>query len=373
MEGLRIERLGERGERGYRNPVLADVLYGCGAMDKRGSGLADARRWTRQAGGEATFAPTSDGEGFVASLTARDLDPDPVTGTADPGEIEHFMSNALPVAINSDVYVTPSPVTSRREIHDAHPNATVPAFAFAPGRLATFSAPTADGSPFAAHVVGESEIHTAAALADCVEGGRLVTQLLNSAVLSWARSRGLCSDASSRRLWFPRSENGALEVTYRARVREATRTVTKPNVSSATGAVRYWDHEALRFSFRRFGDAWVLQLVPTVVFTTDGYSTLLRGPKVGPLATRRMAHDFNPQVQNDLYFWRWVFTDRESDARLANAVELLATFVARDVIDAPPATGGLAGDYDAPADDIGDEVAEIIAEQEHALLLDDDK
>jgi hypothetical protein len=149
--------------------------------------------------------------------------------------------------------------------------------------------------------------------------------------------------------------------------------VTKPNVSSATGAVRYWDHEALRFSFRRFGDAWVLQLVPTVVFTTDGYSTLLRGPKVGPLATRRMAHDYNPQVQNDLYFWRWVFTHGESDARLADAVELLATFVARDVIDAPPATGGLAGDYDAPADDIGDEVAEIIAEQEHALLLDDDE
>ena len=373
VAGLRIELLGERGERAYRNPVLADVLYGCGAMDKRGSGLADARRWTKQAGGDATFGPTTDGDGFVASLTARDLDPDPITGTADPGEIEHFMSNALPVAVNGSVYVAPSAITSRREIYDAHPNVAVPAFAFTPGQLATFSAPSADGSLFAAHVVGEPAIHDAKALVSSVEGQRLLTQLLNSAVLTWAKRRELCSDASSRRLWFPRSDDGALEVTYRGRVREATRTVTKPNVSPATGVVRYWEHEALRFAFRRLGDAWVLQLVPTIVFTTDGRSTLLRGPKVGPLATRRMAHDYNPQVQNDLYFWRWVFANGASSVCLTDSVQLQATFAARDVIDAPPATGGLAGDDDAPADDIADEVAQIIAEQEHALLTDDDE
>lgn len=361
VPGLRLDLLGERGERAYRNPVLADVLYGCGAMDKRGSGLSDVRRWTRQSGGEATFGETAQGDAFVASVTTRDLDPDPVTGTADPGEIEHFVSNALPVAIEGEIHVAPSEVASRGEVYDAHPDTDVPAFAFSSGRLLTFEAPVG-GSVFADHVLGGARVQTADEFTDGDDRERLLVQLLNSVVLSWARSRGLFSDAGGRRLWFPRSEDGALEVTYRARVREATRTVTKPNVSKATGKVRYWEHEALRFAFRRFGSEWVLHVVPTIVFTTDGYGTLLRGPKVGPLATRRMARDYNPQVQNDLFFWRWVLTGGEAEAWLDDAVKLTGTFVARDVVDAPHATGGLGADDEEPVDDVADEVAEIAAD-----------
>jgi hypothetical protein len=296
----------------------------------------------------------------VASLVARDLDPDPVTRTADPGEIEHFVSNALPVAVEGAVYVTRSPVTSRREVYDAHPDDAVPAFAFDRGSLLTFADPASRGGILAGHVFGTTVAKPAVELAQTPEDERLLVQLLNSVVFSWARRRGLYSDAGGRRLWFPRSNDGACEVTYRARVREATRTVTKANISRATGEVRYWEHEAIRFSFRRFENEWVLHIVPTIVFTTDGYGTLLKGPKVSPLATRRMARDYNPQVQNDLFFWRWVFVGDDDEAKLDDAVVVRSTFLARDVVDAPAATGGLGAEDDQESeDDVAEEVAEL--------------
>jgi hypothetical protein len=365
VPGLRVELLGERGQRAYRNPVLADLLYGCGAMDKRGSGLADVRRWTRQLGGEATFTPSDEDAEFRVQITARDLEPDPVTGTADPGEVEHFLSNALPVVIAGPIYARPSLVSARREIYDAHPGEPVPPFAFGPLGLLTLVPSDQEGSVFADHVEGEQRLYGSSELASTADGERLLVGLLNSVILTWARRNELCRDPRSRRLWFRRSDDGAREITYRARVREATRTVTKPKVSAATGKIRYWEHEALRFAFRSFGDSWVLQLVPTIVFTTDGHDDLLRGPKVGPLATRRMARDYNPQVQNDLFFWRWVLTSGEPVGHLDDAVHLQASFIAGDVIDAPHATGGLGADEDENpfVDDVAEEVAELASSQ----------
>jgi len=63
-------------------------------------------------------------------------------------------------------------------------------------------------------------------------------------------------------------------------------------------------------------------------------------------------------------------TGGENEARLDDAVRLSATFLARDVVDAPRATGGLGSDDDQePVDDIADEVAEVAADhhREHAL------
>jgi hypothetical protein len=145
-------------------------------------------------------------------------------------------------------------------------------------------------------------------------------------------------------------------------------------VSRTTEKVRYWEHEALRFSFRRFGRDWGMQLVPTVVFTKDGYADLLRGPKVGPLATRRMARDFNPQVQNDLYFWRWVLARGEPVSHLHEAIQVEANFIAGVMIDAPPATAGLHSDDDPDfVDDIADEVAELASDRAAGSELDESR
>jgi predicted HTH transcriptional regulator len=50
-------RNGRRGIKGYRNPVIADLFYGSGEMDKRGSGLSDVLRMVRDAGGDVRFGP----------------------------------------------------------------------------------------------------------------------------------------------------------------------------------------------------------------------------------------------------------------------------------------------------------------------------
>jgi hypothetical protein len=146
--------------------------------------------------------------------------------------------------------------------------------------------------------------------------------------------------------------------------------VTRPKLSQASGAVRYWEHEAVRVRFRRYGDAWVLHLVPTMVFTTDGERDLLRGPRVGPLATRRLARDYNPQVHNDIYFWRWVLVNGDEALDLGEgAVRVGSRFLTRDVVDAPPATGGLGADPedDSTEPDVSAEIAELAAQQaEHA-------
>lgn len=252
VEGLRPELLGERGQRAYRNPVLADILYGTGAMDKRGSGLPDVVRWARQAGGGATFGLTDDSRFFVASLIARDLDPDPVTGTAAPEHIERFTVNALPVELRGSVFRTRSSITDRHLVFEAAGDGVaIPGFAFDTGELYTFADPSSGDAPLAPFLLGEPETVPVGDLLGRPETERVLVQLLNSCLLSWSRARQLRSDAGAMRFWFPRDEDGERAVTYRARVREARRTVTRPKVSQASGAVRYWEHEAMRVRFRR--------------------------------------------------------------------------------------------------------------------------
>ena len=93
-------RLGSAGVRAYRNPVLANFLYGTGAVDKAGSGLLDVLRWASESSGRASFAPGRDNGSFVATLHARPERPDPVTRTADPGVGgELFTANVLPLLL----------------------------------------------------------------------------------------------------------------------------------------------------------------------------------------------------------------------------------------------------------------------------------
>jgi hypothetical protein len=358
-DGLPVDQLGQPGVKAYRNPVIADLLYGTGAMDKLGSGLPDVRKWTRQAGGEALFGPSPGGREFVASLRSRDIAPDPETGVADAGDVERFIVNAFPIEIVGDIHQFATRSRFRREVYDRQPRTSFPAFAIQPHRILTFEDPRAEDNPLSTEIRGDVDVVPVDDLIGAADEERLLVQLLNSTLLSWAHKHGLRSDARSLRMWFPRAEDGPREVTYRARVREATRTVTKV-ILTASGAVRFWEHEAIRFRFRRYGDTWLLHVVPTIVFTKDGESELLKGPKVGPLATKRMARDYNPQVQNDLYFWRWVLGEGEQENALdSGSVRLRAELLDRSVVDAPHALGAFQTDDPEPADDA--EITEAIA------------
>lgn len=337
MPTVDVEELGRPGVKAYRNPVVANVLYGAGAMDKAGSGITDVMRWARQAGGEASFGLTADGSSFVATMTARDVDLNEVTGTADAGQLEHFTVNALLVDPPPLIHLARTSYRNHGRVFDDHPGISLPPFTLHRGKAAAFVPFTGELGQIGTGVGDPIGI---------ADDPRLGVELLNRELLQWARARDLYVHPPSVRMWFPRDAGGAREVTYRARVREATRTVTKPQLAADGQRVRHWVHEAVRASFRKYGDTWVLHLVPTIVFTTDGYGNLLRGPKVSPMATRALARDFNPQVHNDLYFWRWVLCGEEPEAAVG-AMTIRASFPGWDALDAPQAIGGFGDPTDA--------------------------
>jgi hypothetical protein len=356
---LPAERLGQPGAKAYRNPVLADMLYGTGAMDKAGSGLADARRWSRAAGGDARFGPNDDNTAFVAALRGRAQQPDPVTGTADPGEVERFLTNVLPVRIEATrVHAALCHHAHPSDILGAHPPGALPAFFLHDGRLWTFSDLSDSANALKAYTYGHCKELSVDELLDGGDRQRLLVQLLNRMMFGHAASLGLAVYRDKRRLWFPRLDDGPRTVTYRARVREATRTVTKPLPRRRDGT-RRWEHESVGFSFRRYSGDWALHLVPGWTFTHDGRDHFMRGPRVASLATRRAARDYNPQVSNHLYFWLWVLTRGQQRASIDpfnDAVTVAGRFMTLDTVDVPAALAGfvpgVAGD-----DDVSPEVA----------------
>lgn len=371
VEGLDPTRLGEPAQKAYRNPVMADVLYGTGAMDKEGSGLADVRRWARENGGGATFAPTDDNASFVAVLEARPELPDDQTDTAAPTEnLESFITNVVSVRLLRDhVQVAPVKpgIVRRRDVWDLAPGQSVPPFAVHEGLVITFSDLRDEGNPLTLAIEGDPELHTIEEFFFGPDRERLLVQILNSSLIKHARGRGLFSSHKGS-LYYKRAEDGAREITYRARARRATRTVTKPIVSSTDpDRIRYWEHEALGFRFRRFGTDWGLLLVPGWLFTRDGDREFLRGPRVTRLATRRSARDFNPQVTNDLIFWvRTLIGD--ADEVLVDddtgAVAISGKPLSVEFLPAPPAPGlDEQGDERDTLDVLREELDEAVADE----------
>jgi len=307
---------GKRGIKGYRNPVIADVFYSAGAMDKAGSGLADVQKWVNENEGKVVFGPQADNTIFEVVLVRRAEAVDEVTGMATPlGVTARYLSNLLEVlAWPETVWHAGTMARKPVDVWDGMGDTPLPAFILANERLYTFAVLRDPTNPFC----GKCDPHDVRAMATAdfmigEEGERRFVRLLNQCLYRYLNTQGLIVDRKRQRSYFPRSDAGPREITYQARLRRATRTVTKPVISRTTQRVRYWEHEAIRFGFDRFGGAWTLHLVSGYVFTVNGLFKLVEGPKVGPLATRRAAHDYNPQIHNDLVFWLWVLaqgTDR---------------------------------------------------------------
>jgi hypothetical protein len=361
-------RLGAAGVRAYRNPVLANFLYGIGAVDKVGSGLPDVIRWSRENGGSASFAAGRESMTFVATLHARPERPDPITRTADPtAGSQVFTTNVLPVLLAKPVvYRATTTAASIWEILDSHPNEEIPSFVHDGDELLSFSDLTDESNALARHASAVTTVPAENFVGDPNEE-RLFVQLLNRSLNSHAKSLGLLVLPWDNRIYYGRVEggDGTRQITYEARARQATRTVTRPWVGKTSGRTLYWEHQSVRYRFRRFQREWGLLLVPGWVFTTDGYHDLLRGPRVGPLSTRRSARDFNPNVANHLHFWATTLCQGEDTTTFGTgAVVLDRHFLFRQVSGDPPIAGD--DELDAEAfvdDDVAEELGEIARAQ----------
>jgi len=312
-------RRGKRGIKGYRNPVLADLFYGSGDMDKAGSGLADVFRLVRENGGDVRFGPIRDNAAFEVEIFARPESVDETTGTASPIVVmtTRYAANILEVVeLPSQVFHAATPIRSAWEIWKARPGEWMPPFSLLDDRIYTFHDLGSPANPLRQFIDDdEPETLSVAAFATGDDGSRRLVRLLNLCVEQHLHRRGLIVDKARKRAYFPRTEHGGpLAVTYQARLRRAKRTVVKVRSSPRTGAVSYWEHEALRYRFERFGDVWALLLEPGYVFTFDGKKRLLAPEKVNKLSTKRAARDYNSAVHNDLSFWAWLLAGGESEA-----------------------------------------------------------
>jgi NAD-dependent SIR2 family protein deacetylase len=301
---------GRRGIKGYRNPVIADLFYGSGEMDKRGSGLSDVYRTVRDAGGDVTFGPTEDNAAFTVQLYSRPEAVDQTTGTALPAVLTSttYAGNALEVVeLPKTLFHGHTEIQWVGEIWRRLPNQFIPPFLLHEQKIFTFHDLEDEANPLRSLVdPGTIEPIATGEFFAGTEGERLLVRILNDSLRKHLYSRGLIVDNKRKRAYFPRTPQGVRAIAYQGRLRRARRTVVKARTSPASGKITYWEHEALGYQFHKFGNTWALMLEPGYVFTFDGKKGLLAPEKINKLSTKRASRDYNSAVLNDLSFWTWL-------------------------------------------------------------------
>ena len=276
-------------------------------MDKEGSGLPDVHSEVTKNESKVFFGPLDESNERFRALIYRRVEVEDVsTRTATPARARTtFFANLLEVVgMPETLWKANSSCTSASEIYQNAGDAAVPPFAFKRGGSVLTFAGMVDSNIFDRSVDLKSVEEVAIEeLTQEPEGRREIVELFNRALYRHLETRGLVVDKLKKRAYFPRADEGPRTITYQASFRQATRTVTKPVVSKRTSQVLPWEHEAVSFGFERLGQEWALRILPSYVFTKDGKDTYLHYSRIGALATRKAARDFNMQVYNDLVFW----------------------------------------------------------------------
>lgn len=303
---------GKRGIKGYRNAVLADLFYGAGAMDKRGSGLADVVTLVNENSGHVEFAPNISNTEFTVTLQSRPEAVDEVTSTATPLNVitAKFSSNIIPIVrIPDQVYFADANFTRPKELFELYPNVSFPPFELHEKNLFTLTDLSIKNNTLRNGVI----INTIQSIAldeflKMPEGERRFIRLLNDSIKTHFYNLGLIVDHNKKRAYFPRTVDGERTISYQARIKRAKRTVVKPRLAANKEKVRYWEHKAFYYAVKKLGDSWGVFIEPTYVFTLNGEKLLLASERVGRLATKKASRDYNINVLNDTVFWMWVIS-----------------------------------------------------------------
>lgn len=297
-----------RGVKGYRNPVISDLFYGGGQMDRQGSGLSDMWKETVNNNGEVDFGPDSDNEYFTVVVRARPEVVDEITNTAISAstEIHRFAANMLSIVGLPDfVWVARTKFRSMRGLKEKADHQNVPRGYITNGYFySLFNLQEMSRSvelPFAKS--GISKIALNDLLAE-PNGRNVFVKLLNEAMFEHLRSIGLWIDYGRKRVHYPKpSDENEFKITYKGRSRTATRTVVKARTKKDSNEVVYYEHKALNFNIMDFQDEWAIMLSPGYTFTRNGIGMPIGRARINVLSTRRAAKDFNQAVHQDVTFW----------------------------------------------------------------------
>ena len=303
---------GRRGIKGYRNPVLADLFYGAGAMDKRGSGLSDVVNLVTENSGYVEFAPNLANTEFVVKMQCRPEAVDETTRTATPLHVitTQFSSNIIPLErLPERIYLANCTYTFYKDLFEAYPNISFPPFEFYNNQLFSLTNLQINTNTLR-NAIDISTIDSVALdeFLASPDGENRFIKLLNKSLKTHLIKSGLIVDDRRKRAYYPRTEEGDRVITYQARVKKATRTVVRARYGSNKEKVRYWEHKAFYYAIKRFGDQWGLFIEPTYVFSLNGEKDMLASKRIGSLATKKASRDYNLNVLNDLVFWMWVLS-----------------------------------------------------------------
>jgi len=308
--GQNIEEIiagGARGIKGYRNPVISDLFYGGGQMDRAGSGLADVWLQTVNNNGEAHFGPDEENKYFIVTLIARPEAVDEITNTATPlsPDTVRYAANLIPIeGMPEWVWHAGTTARSASRVAQEAVGFTVPRGYVQDGRFFTLydldAMAEVSATPFEE---GDIERLSLAETLALPNGENIVLKLMNELVFEHLQTLGLYVEYQRRRAYFPKSADGERKITYRGRVKRSTRTVVKARKRRDAGEVLYYEHKAMAFSILRFGEDWAISIAPGYSFTRDGEGKPLGRERINVLSTRRAARDFNPTVHHDVTFW----------------------------------------------------------------------
>ena len=303
---------GARKITGYRNRVVADLFYGAGVMEKEGSGLSDVWRSGNENRNAVNFGPVDSNAAFEITIHCRPEVVDEVTRTAYSRNFVRYASNLLEVAELPDViWHVKNNARRAHEVFEKADEKWVPPFLLHEGSLFTFHDLSVSTNPLSTQVdIVSVEKMSVEEFTENYGEPRLV-RFLNECLYRHLKSLGLLIDKYRKRAYFPRICNSDRTIKYQARVRRPTRTVVKKRR-------RYWEHKSFWFRFEKFEDTWVLFMLPSYVFTTDGKYDLLEGKVVNRLSTARQSRDYNNVIHNDLVFWSWVLSGGQQSTFMLN-------------------------------------------------------
>ena len=322
-EGAILEQIeqGRRGIKGYRNPVIADLFYSSHDMEKKGSGLADVYRLVKENGGKVNFGPVSNNTKFEVVIYSRPEAVDKETGTAAIVVSTRYAANLIEISsVPLQIWQADTAFTRIKDIWSHSPSMWLPPFILNGKKLLSFFNLTDPANPLRELIdINQISAINTNELSQDVDGRNKLVWLLNECMYKHLKHCGLTVDTRNRRGYFPKTReiDDKRYVTYRARLKKSTRTVTKPIISPHTQKIRYWEHQSFTFDLQQFSGTWAMHILPGYVFTLDGVRDFLESNRVNSLSTKRSSRDYNSKVHTDIIFWTWVLSNgKQGEFRL---------------------------------------------------------
>jgi len=291
-----------------RNYGIADVFYGIGPMDKRGSGLCDARDLMLEHGGDARYAVEEDNKYFVAELlqprqksprsseTAISLHPFGVYVT------NHLRFEVLPLTVTAiDAAHAPKLFNSIGAdlLGEGAAPRIAPVFIRQKDRVVTFGQGNELGVARGTFKTQEVEYFRTQ------PGGHgTLSHLLREHFVVYLREfrgDGLFVEPTGHRAYFVKQADEPVKIRYDGSKRSGLERemVKRRELRSDV----YHENEGFAFDVVRFQGCWAVQIKPFYMFTGSDGRTPLSPFRRARLATSRMKFDRNPNVMSDLAFW----------------------------------------------------------------------